>query len=94
MLPTDGPDCVADGGFHAEDAALDLATVVLECVVQMDHGGVGGGIRLAIADRAVDRVVFLDRFGGVSADSADADDAGLPLQPTRFTYGGDEEGVV
>ncbi len=52
MLPIDGPNCVADGGFHAEHAALDLATVVLECVVRMDHGGVGRGIQLAIADYA------------------------------------------
>ena len=63
MLPIDGPACVVDGGFHAEDAALNLATIVLEGVVQMHHGGVGGRIGLAIADRAVDRVVFLDGLG-------------------------------
>ena len=55
-----------------EDAALDLTTVVLEGVVRVHRGGIGRRIRLAVADRAVDRVVFLDRLGCVPANPADA----------------------
>src|SRR3954451_22780475 len=71
------------GSWHvlAEDPALDLATVVLERVVQVHHGRVGRRVRLAVPDGAVDGVVLLDRLGGVPTHAADADHRRLLLQP-------------
>src|SRR5581483_2716517 len=61
---------VAATRVSAEDAALDLATVVLERVVQMDRGRLGGGLRVAVPDRPVDGGVLLDRAFGVAAGGA------------------------
>src|SRR6185312_10695738 len=79
----------------AEDAALDLAPVILERVVQMHSGRLGGGLRVAAPDRLVDRGVFLDRAVGVAAGGAvQSDGAGLALQAAGLAYRGDEERVV
>src|SRR3954451_5317728 len=79
----------------AEDAALDLAAVVLEGVVQVHGGGLGGRVRVAVADRPVDRGVFLDGFRRVAADGAvQADGARLVLQAAGLAHGDDEELVV
>src|ERR1700722_12384875 len=51
----------------SEYAALDLATVVLKGVVQVYRGCLGGCLRLSIPDGAVDRLMLLDRGGGVTA---------------------------
>jgi hypothetical protein len=45
----------------------------------MHDSGFGRRVGQAISDRTVDRVVFLDCLGSVPPDSADADEAGLPL---------------
>src|SRR4051794_36329339 len=82
---TDGADPGLATGLlraFAEDATLDLAAVVLERVVEVQDGGVGRRVRQAVADRAIDRVMFFDGLGGVSSYPADADQAGLPLQPS------------
>ena len=56
--------------LFAEDAPLDLAAVVLQGVVQVHGGGVRGRFRLAVADRAVDRLVLLDGGVGMAAHAA------------------------
>ncbi len=54
-----------------------------------------GRFRIAGADGAVDRVVLLDRLGGVPAHrAAQADEARLRLQPARLPHGDLEEHVV
>src|SRR6266702_4064943 len=66
--------------LSAEDPALDLATVVLKGVVQVHGRGMGRRLRVAVADRLVDRGVFVDRLIRVAADRAtQADRAGLVL---------------
>src|SRR5437667_6187688 len=84
-------------GLHrasAEYAALDFAAVVLERVVQVHGGGLGGCFGLPVPDGAVDRLVFADGGVGVPAQPAQADDAGPALQHAGLANGGDEEEVV
>ena len=65
----------------AEDAAPDLAPVVLERVIQVHGRGVRRGVRVAVTDGPVDGGVFLDGFGGVAAKRAvQADRPGMPEQ--------------
>src|SRR5581483_6178797 len=53
------------------------------------------GVRVAVADRLVDRGVLLDGLRGVSADGAvQPDRAGLALQAAGLTYRRDEERIV
>src|SRR5947209_9179959 len=79
----------------AEDAALNLATVVLERVVQMDRGRLGRGLRVAVPDRLIDGGVLLDRAVGVAAGGAvQPYRAGLALQAAGLAHRGDEERVV
>src|SRR5436190_12934369 len=82
------------GRSSAEHAALDLAAVVLERVVQVHGGGLGGRLGIAVPDGAVDRLVLADGGGGVAAEPAQADDAGPALQHAGLADGGDEEEVV
>src|SRR6478672_5973515 len=82
------------GGASAEYAALDFAAVVLERVVQVHGGGLGGCFGFPVPDSAVDRLVFADGGAGVAAQPAQADDAGPALQHTGLADGGDEEEVV
>src|SRR5450631_2856020 len=65
----------------AEDAALDLATVVLESLVQVNGGRPGCRLRVAVPDRPVNRGVFRDRLLRMTTDCAvQPDGAGLALQ--------------
>ena len=58
-------DGAARAAGVAEDAAPDLAPVVLERVIQVHGRCVRRGVRITVTDGPVDRGVFLDRFGGV-----------------------------
>ena len=79
----------------AEDAALDLAPVVLQRVVEVDGGGFGCRVRVSAPNRLVDRGVFLDRLFGMAADGAvQSDRAGLVLQAAGLPHRCDQERVV
>ena len=53
-------DVVARAAGIAEDAALNLAPVVLERVIQVHGRGVRRGVRITVTDGPVDRGVFLN----------------------------------
>src|ERR1044072_988786 len=78
------------GGASAEHAALDLAAVVLEGVIQVHGGGLGGCFGIPVPDGTIDRLVFADGGAGVAAQPPQADDAGPALPHAGLADGGDE----